>query len=74
MLDKAVCILSNYQMTKSNMPFRGSGPESGLTFIQRGGQGGRGRGGRGRGTGRGEIMSGGEANAGGGGGDVSTMT
>jgi len=73
-LDKAVCILSNYQTKKSNMPFRGSGPESGLAFIQRGGRGGRGRGGRSRGTGRGEIMTGGGANAGGGGGDVSTMT
>ena len=73
-LDKAVCILSNYQTTKSNMPFRGSRPESGLAFIQRGGRGGRGHGGCGRGTGRGEIMTGGGANAGGGGGDVSTMT
>ena len=33
-LDKAICILSNYQTTKSNMPFRESGPESGLAFIQ----------------------------------------
>ena len=33
-LDKAVRILSNYQMMKSNMAFRGSGPESGLAFIQ----------------------------------------
>jgi len=33
-LDKAVRILSNYQTTKSNMPFRGSVPESGLAFIQ----------------------------------------
>jgi hypothetical protein len=33
-LDKAVRILSNDQTTKSNMPFRGSVPESGLTFIQ----------------------------------------
>ena len=33
-LDMAICILSNYQTTKSNMPFRGSGPESGFTFIQ----------------------------------------
>jgi len=32
-LDKAVCILSDYQTTKSRMPFRGSGPESGLAFI-----------------------------------------
>ncbi len=73
-LDKAVRILSNYQTTKSYMPFRGSRPESGLAFIQRGGRGGRGRGGRSRGTGRGEIMTGGGADAGGGGGDVSTMT
>ncbi len=73
-LDKAVRILSNYQTTRSNMPFRRSGPELGLAFIQRGGRGGRGRGGRGRGTGRREITTGGGANAGGGGGDVSTMT
>ena len=73
-LDKAVRILSNYQTTKSNMPFRGNGPESGLAFIQQGGRGGQGCGGRGRGTGRGEITSGGGADAGGGGGDISTMT
>ena len=33
-LDKAVWILSNYQTTKSYMPFTGSVPESGLAFIQ----------------------------------------
>jgi hypothetical protein len=33
-LDKALRILGNYQTTKSNMPFRGSGPELGLAFIQ----------------------------------------
>jgi hypothetical protein len=72
--DKALRILGNYQTTKPNMPFRGSGPKLGLAFIQRGGRGGRGHGGRGRGAGRGEVMTSGGANAGGGGGDISTMT
>ncbi len=72
--DKALRILGNYQTTKPNMPFRGSGPESDLAFIQRGGQGGQGRGGRGRGAGRGEVMTSGGANAGRGGRDISTMT
>jgi hypothetical protein len=73
-LDKALRILGNYQTMKLNMPFRGSGPESGLAFIQQGGQGGRGRRGRGRGAGRGDVTTGGGADAGGGGGDFSTMT
>ncbi len=38
--DKAIRILGNYQTTKLNMPFIGSGPELGLAFIQRGGRGG----------------------------------
>jgi hypothetical protein len=65
--DKAVCILGNYQTSKSSTPFRASPDNMGVAFLQRGGrdrQGGHGR--RRRGTGRGEGTGGG-ANAGGGG-------
>ena len=50
--EKAMCILGNYQTTRTNKTFRGDGTESGLAFIQRGGRG-CGRGGRGGGAGRG---------------------
>ncbi len=73
-MDKALRILGNYQTTKVNTPFRAGGTESGLAFLQKGGQGGRGRGGgRGAGpaaAGRGEIKTGADAVAG----VVSTMT
>ncbi len=65
--DKALCILSNYQTSKSSTPFRASPDTIGVAFLQRGGhsrQGGHGR--CGRGTGRGEGTGGG-ADAGGGG-------
>ena len=45
MMDKALQILGNFQTTKVNTPFRAGGTESGLAFLQKGGQGGRGRGG-----------------------------
>ncbi len=64
--DKAVCILGNYQTSKSNTPFRASPDNTGVAFLQCGGcngQGGHGR--HGRGTGRGEGTGGG-ADAGGG--------
>jgi hypothetical protein len=72
--NKGLHILGNYQTTKPNMPFRGSGPKSGLAFNQQGSRGGQGHGGCGRGAGRGEVMTSGEANAGRGSRDVSTMT
>ena len=49
--DKAVRILGNYQMSRVNMPYRKNPNDTGVAFLQRGGQGsaGQGRGGRGRG-------------------------
>ncbi len=63
--DKAVCILGNYQTSKSSTPFRASPDNAGVAFLQCGGHGGLGARGRcGRGTGRGEGTGGG-ADAGG---------
>jgi hypothetical protein len=45
MFNKALSVLGNYQTPRTNMPFRGNGPEAGLAFIQRGGQRGQGHGG-----------------------------
>jgi hypothetical protein len=65
--DKALCILGNYQTSKSGTPFRASQDDTGVAFLQRGGRGGQGsRGGCRRGTGRGKGTGGG-ADAGGGG-------
>ncbi len=36
--NKALCILGNYQVSTSNRPLQMPGNESGLAFIQRGGQ------------------------------------
>ena len=49
--DKAVCIVGNYQTSRVNMPYRVNPNNTGVAFLQRGGQGtaGQGRGGRGRG-------------------------
>ena len=49
--DKAVRILGNYQTSRVNMPYRANPNDTGVAFLQRGGQGsaGRGRGGHGRG-------------------------
>ncbi len=69
--NKALCILGSYQVSTSNRPFQMPGNESGLAFIQRGGQG-QGRGGRGRGAGGGAGTT--EANTGSGRGNVSAMT
>jgi hypothetical protein len=64
--DKAVCILGNYQTSKSSTPFRASPDNTGVAFLQRGGRGRQGGCGRhGRGTGRGKGTGGG-ADAGGG--------
>ncbi len=38
--DKAVCILGNYQTSKSSTPFRASPDNKGVAFLQRGGRGG----------------------------------
>jgi hypothetical protein len=69
--DKALCILGNYQVSMPNRPFQASGNESGLAFIQKGGQGG-GRGGRSRGVGGGIPGTAG-AETGVGRGNMSTM-
>jgi len=61
---KAMCILGNYQTTRTNRAFRGDGTKSGFAFIQQGGRG-RGRGGRGGGAGQGTPARDG-ADAGGG--------
>jgi hypothetical protein len=44
--DKAVCILRNYQTSKSSTPFRASPDDMGVAFLQRGGRGGQGDRGR----------------------------
>ena len=44
MLEKAVRILANYQNTRASAPYRASGNKTGVTFLQRGGRGGRGAG------------------------------
>ena len=49
---KVMHIMGNYHMTKGSRSFRGDGTESGLAFIQRGGEG-RGQEGRGSTTGQG---------------------
>ena len=48
---KAVRILGNYQTSRVNTPYRANPNNTGLTFLQRGGQGRAGRGRRGRGRG-----------------------
>ncbi len=76
-LDKALCILGNYQTSKSSTPFRASPDDTGVAFLQRGGCGGQGGRGRcGRGTGRGEGTGGGaDAGRGGSGSNgMSTVT
>ncbi len=74
--EKAMHILGNYQVGKTSMPFRASPNDTGVAFIQQGGQGGQGRGGRGKGAGRGDTPGNSGADAGGGGGssDASTIT
>jgi hypothetical protein len=43
-LEKAARVLANYQNTKAIAPYRASGNETGVAFLQRGGRGGRGAG------------------------------
>ena len=43
-LEKAARILANYQNTRASAPYRASGNETGVAFLQRGGRGGRGAG------------------------------
>ncbi len=73
-MDKTLQILGNYQTTRVNTPFRVGGAESGLAFLQKGGQGGRRCGGSQGGTPTGpagqEIKTGADTGAG----DTSTMT
>ncbi len=47
--EKAMCILGNYQVGKTSMPFRASPNDTRVAFIQRGGRKGRGQGGQGKG-------------------------
>ena len=37
--DKAMHILRNYQTSRVNMPYRGNPNDTGVAFLQRGGQG-----------------------------------
>ncbi len=39
--DKALCILGNYQTSKSSAPFRASQDNTGVAFLQQGGCGGQ---------------------------------
>jgi hypothetical protein len=71
-LEKAARILSNYQSTRINVPYRASPNDEGVAFLQRGGRGGRGAGRGGRG-GRGD-KSDSTVGSNAGGDEVSTMT
>ncbi len=53
--EKAMRILGNYQVGKTSMPFRASPNNTGVAFIQQGGQGGQGQGGQEKGAGRGDT-------------------
>ena len=44
MFEKALCILGNYQTTKTSVPYKASSNDMGVVFLQRCGWGGRGRG------------------------------
>ena len=68
-----MCILGNYQTTKVVTPFRASPNNTGVAFLQRGGQGGQGGACDGRG-GRGGDKTEGGSDGGGNGNKVSTMT
>jgi hypothetical protein len=75
-LEKAARILANYQNTRASAPYRASGNEKGVAFLQRGGRGGRGAG-RGGQEGRGakaEVKTGPGESSGSSGNDVSTIT
>ncbi len=75
-LEKAARILANYQNTRASAPYRASGNETGVAFLQRGGGGGwgAGRGGQeGRG-GKAEVKTRPGESSGSGGDDVSTIT
>jgi hypothetical protein len=71
--DKALCILGNYQTTRSTLPYRPSPDDTRVAFLQRGGRGRRGAGQGGQGQGRGDDKSGSTGN-GATGDNVSTMT
>ena len=74
--DKAVRILGNYQTSRVNMPYRANPNDTGVVFLQRGGQGsaGRGCGGRGRGgSGRSDGGNTSGADAGGGVSDTASV-
>ena len=72
-LEKAARILSNYQSTNVNAPYRPSPNDTGVAFLQRAGRGGKG--GRGGAAGQGTKNEGGGPNEGGSGGDdVSAIT
>jgi hypothetical protein len=72
--EKAMRILGNYQVGKTSMHFRASPNNTGVAFIQQGGQGGRGRCGRGKGAGRGNTPGSSGANAGGGRDPINAIT
>jgi hypothetical protein len=67
---KGMQILGNYQASRSSVPFRASPNDTGVAFLQRGGQGGhRGQGGQGKARDKKDGTSNRS-----GGDDVSTMT
>jgi hypothetical protein len=74
--EKAMRILGNYQVGKTSIPFRASPNNTGVAFIQQGGQGGQGWGGQGKGAGRGNTPGslGADADGGGGPSNASTIT
>ena len=72
-MEKAGRILSNYQSTNTQIPYRGNLNDTGVAFLQRGGRGGRA--GRGGTAGCGAKSKGGGSSEGGTAGDnVSTIT
>ncbi len=75
-LEKAARILVNYQNTKAIAPYRASGNETGVAFLQRGGRGGRGagRGGQKDRGAKSEGKTGSGESSGSRGNDVSTIT
>jgi hypothetical protein len=73
MLDKALHILGNYQTTRVAGGFKAYPNDTGVAFLQQGGQGGRGAGQGGQG-GQGDKSEGSRGTANAGGDDVSTLT
>jgi hypothetical protein len=74
MFDKALHILGNYQTSRPTNPFRPNPNNTGVAFLQQGGQGGQGRGGHGKEARRGDEETTGADAGGGGNNNVSAIT